>query len=145
MESTIKNRLFLIFTIGFCFIVFNSISFAGDSDSIQQKKQTGLQNQETANKQKYTYRYYPSCNVYFDIHRKLYYYFENDNWKILSSLPSNLAMNLGDYVRIEMENDKPYTDNDKHVEKYTPEVSRKRKKNLLSKLIFVLLYEHSSR
>ena len=44
-----------------------------------------------------------------------------------------------------MENDKPYLDNDKHAKKYPPEDPRKSKKNMWSKLIFVLLYEHPAK
>jgi hypothetical protein len=161
MKCTLKNRLFVSFVIGFCFIVFNSIGFAGDSGGIQHKEHLGLESPETANKhdkeflsnqsllkahrQKYSYRYYPSCSVYYDIHRRLYYYLEDDNWKISASLSSNLERKLSDYVKIEMNNDKPYLDNDKHVKQFPPEGSRKTKNNFWSKLIFVLLYEHPSK
>jgi hypothetical protein len=143
MKYTLKNRLFVSFAIGFCFIVFNSIGFAGDSGGIQQKEHSELESPETASKQNYSYRYYPSCSVYYDIHRRLYFYLEDENWKISASLFSNLERKLGDYVKIEMDNDKPYIDNDKHVKKFPPEDSRKTKDNMWSKLIFVLLYEHS--
>jgi len=145
MKDTLKNRLFVSFAIGFCIILFNSIGFAADSGGIQQKEHSELKSSETASKQKYSYRYYPSCSVYYDIDRKLYFYLEQDNWKIFASLPSNLARQLGDYVEIEMDHDKPYIDNDKHVKKFPPEESRKTKKNFLSKLIFFLLYEHPSK
>jgi hypothetical protein len=143
MKYTLKKRLFVSFAIGFCFIVFNSIGFAGDSGGIQQKEHSELESPETASKQNYSYRYYPSCSVYYDIHRRLYFYLEDENWKISASLFSNLERKLGDYVKIEMDNDKPYIDNDKHVKKFPPEDSRKTKDNMWSKLIFVLLYEHS--
>ena len=48
MKYSLKNRLFVIFIIGFCFIVFNSTIFADDSGGIQQKKHSGLENPETA-------------------------------------------------------------------------------------------------
>jgi hypothetical protein len=143
MKYTLKKRLFVSFAIGFCFIVFNSIGFAGDSGGIQQKEHSELESPETASKQNYSYRYYPSCSVYYDIHRRLYFYLEDENWKISASLFSNLERKLGDYVKIEMDNDKPYIDNDKHVKKFPPEDSGKTKDNMWSKLIFVLLYEHS--
>ncbi|HKJ30531.1 MAG TPA: hypothetical protein VKA34_01835 [Balneolales bacterium] len=143
MKYNLKKRLFVSFAIGFCFIVFNSIGFAGDSGGIQQKEHSELESPETASKQNYTYLYYPSCSVYYDIHRRLYFYLEDENWKISASLFSNLERKLGDYVKIEMDNDKPYIDNDKHVKKFPPEDLRKTKNNMWSKLIFVLLYEHS--
>jgi len=161
MNYTLKNRLFVSFAIGFCFIVFNSIGFAGDSGGIQQKEHSRLESPETASKyekeslsnqshlkghrQKYSYRYYPSCAVYYDIHRRLYFYLEDNNWKIFESLPSNIERKLGDYVKIEMDNDKPFIDSDKHAKKFPPEDSRKTKNNFWSNLIFVLLYEHPSK
>ena len=145
MKETLKNRWFVSFVIGFCLIVFNSIGIAGDSGAIQQKEQSGIESPATASKQTYSYQYYPSSSVYYDIHRRLYFYPEDHNWKIFASLPGNLERKLGDYVKIEMENDKPYLDNDKHAKKFPPEDSRKTKKNMWSKLIFVLLYEHPAK
>ena len=159
MKFTLKNRLFVSFAVGFCFIVFNSIGFAGESGGIQKKEHSGLESPETANKhekeslsnqsvlkgQRYLYRYYPSCSVYYDIHRRLYYYHEDNNWKISASLSNNLERKLGDYVKIDMDNDKPYIDHEKHVKEFPPEDSRKTKNNFLSKLVFFLFYEHASR
>ena len=161
MKYTLKNRLFVSFAIGFCFIVFNSIGFAGDSGGIQQKKHSGLDSPETASqhekeslsnqslikghRQKYSYRYYPSCSVYYDIHRRLYFYHEDDNWKIFAYLPSNFEGKLDDYVKIEMHNNKPYLENDKHVKEFPPEDTRKKKNNMWSKLILFLLYNQASK
>jgi len=161
MKYTLKNSLFVSFAIGFCFIVFNSIGFAGDRDGIQSKEHSGLESPETAYKQekeslsnqslirghrhKYSYRYYPSCSVYYDIHRRLYFYPEDDNWKIFAYLPSNFEGKLDDYVEIEMYNDEPYLENDKHVKEFPPEDSRKKKNNMWSKLIFFLLYHQASK
>jgi len=161
MELTLKNRLFAGFVIGFCLIVFNSIGFAVDSGPIQQKEHSGLKSPEKAVKhwkeslsnqsplkvyrQKYSYRYYPSCSVYFDIDRRLYFYPENDSWKIFAILPSVLERKLGHYVEIEMDNDKPYTDYDKHVKKFPAEDSKKTKNKMWSKLIFLLLYDHATK
>ena len=145
MKCTLKKRMFVIFVIGFCFIVSNGISIADDVDGIQQEKHSGSKSPEIASKQKYSYRYYPSCSVYYDIHRKLYYYLGDDNWKISAVLPNNLEKKLGDYVKIEMESDRPYLENEKHVKKYPPEDSEKTSKTFWSKLIFVFIYEHSSK
>ena len=161
MKYILKNRLIVSLVIGFCFIVFNIIGFAADRGGIQQKERSGLESPEIAYKyekdsfsnqsllkghrQKYLYRYYPSCAVYYDIHRKLYYYLEDDNWKIFAFLPSNFKGKLDDYVKIEMDNDKPYLDNDKHVKEFPPEDSRKKKNNMWSKLIFFLLYNQASK
>ena len=161
MKYTLKNRLIVIFVIGFCFNVFNIIGFAADRGGIQQKERSGLENPEIANKyekdsfsnqsllkghrQKYLYRYYPSCAVYYDINRKLYYYLEDDNWKIFAVLPSNFEGKLDDYVKIEMDNDKPYLENDKHVKEFPPEDPRKKKNNMWSKLILFLFYSQASK
>ena len=144
MKSTLKNRLFAGFVIGFGLIVFNSLGFAVDNGAIQQKEHSGLKSPETAGKhwkeslsnrsplkvyrQKYSYRYYPSCSVYYDINRKLYFYPENDSWKIFAILPRVLERKLGHYVEIEMDNDKPYTDNDKHVKEFPVKDSKKKQK-----------------
>lgn len=143
MKDTLKNKLFVNFAIGFCFIVLTSIGFAGDSGSVQPQDNLGSENPETDSKKKYSYRYYPSCSVYYDIHRKLYYYPEDANWKISAILPSNLKRKLGDYVKIETDKDKPYIDNENHVKKFPPQNSIKTSNNFWSKLIFVLFYEHA--
>jgi hypothetical protein len=103
------------------------------------------ENSETSTKQKYSHRYYPSCSVYYDIHKKLYYYPEDDNWKISAVLPGNLKGKLGDYVKIETDKGKPYIDNEKHVKKFPPQNSSKTRNNFWSKLVFVLFFEHSPR
>jgi len=157
VKPIIKIIFFLSFLFVFCFIVSNSTVSAGDFLDIQQEKDSSIQRTELANKletksssnqvntKKYFYRYYPSCSVYYDIHKGLYYYLENDDWMISTSLPSDLGGNLGDYVKIEMDSDKPHLDHDKHVKDYPRKDSGKTKKNFLSKLIFLLFYEQASK
>ena len=156
-----QKRLCFWFTIGIFFIEFSCISFAGESGNIQQKEYAGLENSgagykpETENHskqtlprthpKKYSYRYYPSSSIYYDVHRKLYFYPENGNWKIFASLPRNIKRELGDYVKLEMDADKPYIHHDKHVKDYPSIDSKKGKKNLFSKIIFVLFFEHASK
>ena len=43
MKCNLKNRMFVAFIIGFGFIVFNGMSFAGDNGGISQKEQSGLE------------------------------------------------------------------------------------------------------
>lgn len=69
---------------------------------------------------KHHYRYYPSCSVYYDTYRKLYFYLEGANWRMSVSLPSTLHVRLGNYVAIEMDTDKPYTHYGDHKRKYPP-------------------------
>jgi hypothetical protein len=75
---------------------------------------------------KYTYRYYPSSCIYFDACRKLYFYLEGDNWTASVSLPSDIQLQLGSYVTLEMDTDKPYTQFEAHKRKY-PAVQLKKK------------------
>ena len=157
MKPIIKIIFFLSFLFVFCFIVSNSTVSAGDFVDIQQEKDSSIQRTELANKletksssnqvstKKYFYRYYPSCSVYYDAHKGLYYYLEDDDWMISTSLPSDLEEKLGDYVKIEMDSDRPYLDHDKHVKDFPPKDSVKTKKNFLSKLIFLLFYEQASK
>ncbi|MBW1795267.1 MAG: hypothetical protein JRJ38_12710 [Deltaproteobacteria bacterium] len=77
---------------------------------------------------KHNYRYYPSACAYFDISRKVYFYLEKDNWKISVSLPQTIQLRLGDYVTIEMDTDKPYTQFIEHKRKYPPGQLKKKKK-----------------
>lgn len=69
---------------------------------------------------KHTYRYYPSCSVYYDCGRKIYFYLRGDRWEVGASLPVHLRFRLGDSVNIEMHTDKPYVHYADHVEKYPP-------------------------
>ena len=69
---------------------------------------------------KYQYRYYPSCSVYYDYGRKIYFYIKGDHWEFGASLPSHLRIGLGDSVNIELDTDKPYIYHAEHVKKYPP-------------------------
>jgi hypothetical protein len=67
---------------------------------------------------KHQYRYYPSCSVYYDYGRKIYFYIKGDHWEVGASLPSHLRIGLGDSVNIELDADKPYIHHAEHVKKY---------------------------
>jgi hypothetical protein len=69
---------------------------------------------------KYRYRYYPSCSVYYDCGRKIYFYLSGDRWEVGASLPSHFRIRLGDSVNMEMHTDKPYIHHAEHVKKYPP-------------------------
>ena len=77
---------------------------------------------------KHKYRYYPSCSVYYDSGRRLYFYLRGDNWKVGASLPNSLRVGLGDYVSIEMDTDKPYKHHKEHKTKYPPGQLKKKNK-----------------
>jgi hypothetical protein len=77
---------------------------------------------------KHTYRYYPDAYVYYDVTRKVYFYLEKGEWIMAVSFPNHLSVNLSEYVMIETENDKPYTEYDKHKQKYPPGQLKKKEK-----------------
>ena len=77
---------------------------------------------------KYSYRYYPSCYVYFDISRKFYFYLAGDGWMVSASLPASMRVQLGDHVSIEMDTDRPYTKFKEHKKEYPPGQLKKKKK-----------------
>mgnify|MGYP001814050680 CR=1 FL=1 len=69
---------------------------------------------------KHRYRYYPSCSVYFDIGRSVYFYLEGDNWRVSVELPNHLRVRLGGSVVVEMDTDRPYLEHKYHKQKYPP-------------------------
>jgi len=77
---------------------------------------------------KYKYRYYPTCGVYYDTYRELYFYLEGANWWISASLPHAVQLGLGGYVSIEMDEDKPYIYYEEHKRKYPPGQFKKKDK-----------------
>jgi len=76
---------------------------------------------------KYKYRYYPSCSVYYDSGRRIYFYLKGDNWEVGASLPTSLRVGLGDSVSIELDTDKPYIHHAEHVKEYPPGQLKKNK------------------
>jgi hypothetical protein len=77
---------------------------------------------------KYKYRYYPSCSVYYDAYRQLYFYLEGPGWRVSASLPQAIQLGLGDHVSIEMDIDKPYIYYEEHKHKYPPGKYKKKNK-----------------
>ena len=78
------------------------------------------------NRAKYQYHYYPSCSIYFDVNRNLYFYLSGENWKLSAELPSKLKVKLGDHVSLELETDRPYTKHKEHKKKYPPGQKKKK-------------------
>jgi hypothetical protein len=76
---------------------------------------------------KHHYRYYPSCSVYYDSGRNLYFYLKDDHWEVGASLPSSMLVGLGDYVSLELDTGKPYTYHADHVKSYPPRNKKKKK------------------
>lgn len=77
---------------------------------------------------KHHYRYYPSCSVYYDSGRKIYFYLKSDNWEVGASLPSSIRVRLGEYVTMELETDKPYVYHADHLKRYPPGQMKKKNK-----------------
>ena len=77
---------------------------------------------------KHHYHYYPSCSVYYDSGRKLYFYLDGDHWEMGSSLPVSIRSSLGNYVSLELDTGKPYIYYTDHVKKYPPGEKKKKDK-----------------
>ena len=143
MNHNMSKRWVICLAIGIFTIAFNSSVFGG-SISIEWGKKSKSDKAPVAkkhNKQgppahapahgyraKHQYRYYPSCSVYYDTGRRLYFYLQGDNWEVGASLPSRLRVGLGDSVSIELDTDKPYIHHKDHQKKYPPKASKKSKK-----------------
>jgi hypothetical protein len=76
---------------------------------------------------KHTYCYYPSHQIYFDVNRKLYFYFSNGEWRVSASLPVRYRIRLGDSVVLEMATDRPYHHHQEVVKKHPPKAKGKGK------------------
>lgn len=82
---------------------------------------------------KHTYHYYPNAKVYFDISKEVFFYMKGQSWQEAASLPGGSHVQLGDYVAIQMDSDKPYTRFIDHKKKY-PHDKCKRIKDKWAKL-----------
>jgi len=80
---------------------------------------------------KYRYRYYPSFYVYFDFERRVYFYLEGGGWRVSARLPSGIHIEVGNYVNIELETDRPYEFFSEHRKKYPAGQAKKKKKHKL--------------
>ena len=75
----------------------------------------------------YSYRYYPSSYVYFEASRGLYFYFSDGRWQSGISLPGGIHIDVGDFVSIELESERPYDHFVEHRQAYPPGKWKKRK------------------
>ena len=133
--SLLKRAMFLL-TVVLFILSFSSCSTTGGSAGLEWGQETGNGHHHKVKKAKkggppphapahgyrakYKYRYYPTCGVYYDINRELYFYLEGANWRISASLPHAVQLGLGGYVGIEMDEDKPYVYYGEHKRKYPP-------------------------
>ena len=66
-------------------------------------------------RKKFAYQYYPTANVYYDQSRRVYFYLSGREWEMAVSLPSSLRIDVQEAVSLELETDRPYMENDKHI------------------------------
>jgi hypothetical protein len=67
------------------------------------------------------YVYFPQHNFYYDMHRSLYVYAEGPHWYTKPVLPALYAsIDLGNSLQVALDfyGDRPYMDNDDHMEKH---------------------------
>ncbi len=147
MSYNLIKRLFIGLTIGFFIVsaiftvgctarkikvVYEKDGKSGYSEVGYKHKKEGPPPHAPAHgyRAKHQYRYYPSCSVYYDYGRKIYFYVKGDHWEVGASLPSHLRISLGDSVNIELDADKPYIHHAEHVKKYPPgQLKNKKKKH----------------
>lgn len=67
---------------------------------------------------KHRYRYYPSAEVYFDVSRDIYFYYENGRWRTSVRIPGDIQVQLGDSVTLEMNTKHPYEYHKEVTERY---------------------------
>jgi hypothetical protein len=56
----------------------------------------------------HNYYYYPGTDVYFRPEDRVWFYLEGGNWRFGASLPTNIHVDFGRAVPLEMEADRPY-------------------------------------
>jgi hypothetical protein len=66
-------------------------------------------------RKKFAYQYYPTTNVYYDRSRGIYFYLSGRDWQMAVSLPSSIRIDIDEAVSLELETDRPYTENAKHM------------------------------
>lgn len=77
---------------------------------------------------KYTYRYYPSTHVYFNIERGIYFYRSGDAWIDTYTLPTTIIIDRDNYIVLKMDVDRPYAFHGDVVKKYPPGWKKKKQK-----------------
>jgi hypothetical protein len=152
-----KNTISFMATIILLFS-FVSSGFADSSNSVKIAKDSEKQNVKISERYiqqkgppdhapahgyraKFKYRYYPRYNVYFDAERGVYFYLKGKNWEVGIKLPNHMQKDLGEFVSLELDTDRPYLYNAEHNKKYSSKQlnSEKKKRNVFTKL-WVLLF-----
>lgn len=74
------------------------------------------------------YRYYPAAQIYFDVKRSVYFFMSGGVWVMRAALPASLRVNLGPFVTMELDTDKPYSKHSAHARKYPPGQYRRKER-----------------
>ena len=77
---------------------------------------------------KYRYHYHPSSHIYYDLGRRLYFYYDGGSWQVSVALPARIHIDINDYVTLEMYTGKPYDYHSEVVKRYPPGHEKKRSK-----------------
>ncbi len=120
-RSLHKPVVFFVMTLAVISLNGSAVNVGiGRSPVLAKSKNSGPPNHAKAHgyRAKHTYRYYPCVQAYYDVDRRTYFYLEGDSWHVSVSLPISLGLQLGNYVTIEMDSDKPYTRFEEHRQKY---------------------------
>ena len=132
MHFGIQNRFIIWGIIIFALISFSSCATGNGGAIIGGGNSTGHEQGPVVKKgppahapahgyrAKHRYRYYPSCAVYYDYERKLYFYLKGEQWEVGVVLPGHLRIKLGDSVNIDLHTTKPYLHHAEHAKKYPP-------------------------
>lgn len=68
----------------------------------------------------YDYYFYPSVQVYFNFSTGFYYYLSGKRWIRTKNLPAHIRLDSRERFTTRIEGDKPYLENDKHIQQYKP-------------------------
>lgn len=81
----------------------------------------------------YSYWYYPDVEVYFDIHREVYFYFDAGRWVTVRVLPPHLHSHLGRHVNLRMKHDRPWREHRHHKHRYPARNKYRKQDQLIEK------------
>ena len=79
---------------------------------------------------KHSYHYYPSSNVYHERDQRVWFYYRDGGWRMSASLPSEIRIEMNDYVVLDMDDDRPYHYDHEVIKRYPPgQLKKKNKKH----------------
>jgi hypothetical protein len=82
---------------------------------------------------KHKYRYYHDAEVYYDIDKRVYFYYRGGQWQVSVTFPTRVHIDMNRYVTLEMDSDKPYRHHKDVVKKYPPGQLKKASKSKKNK------------